>query len=61
MPERSLPYRETDWSFRMTLFHRIFTTRVLVLIICLLAAALASKASAYYDVDWTAAMVAQPE
>lgn len=45
----------------MTLFHRIFTTRVLVLIICLLAAALASKASAYYDVDWTAAMVAQPE
>jgi len=45
----------------MRLFNKIFTTRVLVLIVCLLAAALASKASAYYSVDWTAAMVAQPE
>ncbi|WP_315834278.1 hypothetical protein [Bradyrhizobium prioriisuperbiae] len=45
----------------MKLFHKIFSTKVLVLIVCLLAAALASKASAYYSVDWTAAMVSQPE
>ena len=45
----------------MKLFNQIFTTRVLVLIACLLAAALATKASAYYSVDWTAALVAQPD
>jgi hypothetical protein len=44
----------------MTLFNKVFSTRTLVQIICVLGAVVVMKASsAHYDFSWAAALAAQ--
>jgi hypothetical protein len=44
----------------MTLFNKIFSTRTLVQIICVLGAVVVMKAlSAHYDFSWTTALAAE--
>jgi hypothetical protein len=44
----------------MMLFSKIFTTKALVLIICMLCAAVVMKGvGAYYDFSWTSALAAE--
>jgi hypothetical protein len=44
----------------MTLFQKVFSTRTLLLIVCVLGAVVAMKAlSAHYDFSWAAALAAE--
>ena len=44
----------------MTLFNRVFSTRTLLQIICVLGAVVAMKAlSSYYDFSWATALAAE--
>ena len=44
----------------MTLFNKVFSTRTLVQIICILGAAVVMKAlSAHYDFSWATALAAE--
>jgi hypothetical protein len=44
----------------MALFHKVFSTRTLVQIICVLGAVVVMKAlSAHYDFSWTTAFAAE--
>ena len=44
----------------MTLFNKVFSTRTLVLIACVLGGVLFMKGlGAYYDFDWATALAAQ--
>jgi hypothetical protein len=51
-----MPYRRAT-EHRMTLFNRVFTTRILVKIIFVLTAMVVMKAiSLHYDFSWTTAL-----
>jgi hypothetical protein len=59
MPD-SLTYHYAKAEDHMTLFNKVFSTRTLLQIICVLGAVVAMKAlSANYDFSWATALAAE--
>jgi hypothetical protein len=60
MPPDSDNYDYTKAEDHMTLFNKVFWTRTLLQIICVLGAVVAMKAlSAHYDFSWATALAAE--